>query len=233
MFRNKSTNIILIITTLLFSVKWVLSFYFFKESLAVKIIFESVADGHFYYPHIKYLAFFELDNSLDPYVKNLKLMPIAYASIIFPAIFLKIFGFFGIIIIEFFAIFIFLLIFYKIFSYFFSKNESIFLSLFFFMIPTIIEIANLEGLPYLNLFQLEFYSLRIPRPLIPSLYFFSFIYLLVFMDKTVIFEKKRIAALGLILGFSLSSYYYFFIIEFLAFLFFLIYKFKFKIIKVQ
>ena len=231
MFRNKSTNIILIITTLLFSVKWVLSFYFFKESLAVKIIFESVADGHYWYPFIKYLAFFEFDNSLDPYVKNLKLIPIPFASIIFPAIFLKIFGFFGIIIIEFFAIFIFLLIFYKIFSYFFSNNESIFLSLFFFMIPIIIEIANLEGLTYLNLLQLEFYSLRIPRPLIPSLYFFSFIYLLVFMDKTVIFEKKRIAALGLILGFSLSSYYYFFIIEFLAFLFFLIYKFKFKIIK--
>ena len=231
MFRNKFTNIILIITTLLFSVKWVLSFYFFKESLAVKIIFESVADGHYWYPYIKYLAFFELDNSFDPYVKNLKLIPIPFASIIFPAIFLKIFGFFGIIIIEFFAIFIFLFIFYKIFSYFFSKNESIFLSLFFFMIPTIIEITNLGDLTYLNLFQLEFYSLRIPRPLISSLYFFSFIYLLVFMDKTVIFEKKRIAALGLILGFSLSSYYYFFIIEFLAFLFFLIYKFKFKIIK--
>ena len=44
MFRNKSTNVILIITTLLFSVKWVLSFYFFKESLSVKIIFESVMD---------------------------------------------------------------------------------------------------------------------------------------------------------------------------------------------
>ena len=116
MFRNKSTNIILIITTLLFSVKWVLSFYFFKESLAVKIIFESVADGHYFYPYIRYLAFFELDNSLDPYVKNLKLMPIPFASIIFHAIFLKIFGSFGIMIIEFFAIFIFLLIFYKIFS---------------------------------------------------------------------------------------------------------------------
>jgi len=231
MFRNKPTNIILIITTLLFSVKWVSSFYFFKESLAVKIIFESVADGHYWYPYIKYLAFFELDNSLDPYVKNLKLIPIPFASIIFPAIFLKIFGFFGIIIIEFFAIFIFLFIFYKIFSYFFSKNESIFLSLFFFMIPTIIEITNLDGLTYLNLFQLEFYSLRIPRPLIPSLYFFSFIYLLVFMDKTVIFEKKRMAALGLIFGFSLSSYYFFFINEFLAFLFFLIYKFKLKIVK--
>ena len=112
MFRNKSTNIILIITTLLFSVKWVLSFYFFEENLSVRIIFESVTDGHFYYPFIKHLSLFELNNSFDPYVKNLKLMPIPFASIIFPAIFLKIFGFFGIIIIEFFAIFIFLLIFF-------------------------------------------------------------------------------------------------------------------------
>ena len=51
------------------------------------------------------------------------------------------------------------------------------------------------------------------------------------MDKTLIFEKKRSIALGLILGFSLSSFYYFFIIEFLAILFFLIYKFKSKTIK--
>jgi len=115
-------------------------------------------------------------------------MPIPYASIIFPAIFLKIFGFFGIIIIEFFAIFIFLLIFYKIFSYFFSKNESIFLSLFFFMIPTIIKIANLEGLPYLNLFQLEFYSLRIPRPLISSLYFF--------LKSSIFFKSSDLSFIG-------------------------------------
>ena len=50
------------------------------------------------------------------------------------------------------------------------------------------------------------------------------------MDNTVIFKKKRSAALGLILGLSLSSFYYFFVIEFFAFLFFLIYKFKLKII---
>ena len=108
MFRNKSTNIILIITTLLFSVKWVSSFYFFEESLSVKIIFESVTDGHYYYPNIKYLAFFEFNNSLDPYVKNLKLMPIPVSSIIFHSILLKIFGFAGFIIAEYFAIFIFL-----------------------------------------------------------------------------------------------------------------------------
>ena len=104
MFRNKPTNTILIIATLLFSFKWFLSFYFFKESLLVKIIFESVTDGHYYYPLIKYLAFFELNNSLDPDVENLKLMPIPVSSIIYYSILLRIFGFAGIIIAEYFAI---------------------------------------------------------------------------------------------------------------------------------
>mgnify|MGYP000669256944 CR=1 FL=1 len=45
--------------------------------------------------------------------------------------------------------------------------------------------------------------------MITSLYFFSFIYLLVIMDKTLIFEKKRSIALGLILGFFLISIYQF------------------------
>ena len=226
MFQNKSTNTILIITTLLFSVKWFLSFYFFKESLSVKIIFESVTDGHFYYPLIKYLSFLEFSNSFDPYVKNLKLIPIPVSSIIFHSILFKIFSFTGFIIAEYIAIFLFLFIFYKIFFHYFSKNESILLSLFFFTIPALLNITNLDSLQYLNLFQHDFYSLRVPRPMVTSLYFFSFIYLLVFMDKTLIFEKKRSIALGLILGLSFSSFYYFFIIEFLAILFFLVYKFR-------
>jgi hypothetical protein len=230
MFQNKSINIILIISVLLFSIKWVLSFYFFKESLSVKIIFESVTDGHFYYPLIKYLAFLELDNSFDPYVKNLKLIPIPIGSIIFHSILLRIFDFAGIIIAEYLAIFLFLFLFYKIFSNFFSRNESILLALFFFIIPSLIKIANIDSLLYLNLFQNEFYSPRVHRPMITSLYFISFIYLLIIMDKTLIFEKKRSIALGLILGFSLSSFYYFFITEFLAISFFLIYKFKSKAI---
>lgn len=230
-FKNENINKILILSIFLFSIKWILSFYFFNESLSVRIIFESVGDGHYWYPLTKYIVSFEFNNSLDPYIKNLKLLQFPFTSLIFHAIFLKIFNFAGIIIIEFFAIFIFLFIFYKIFSHFFSENESIVLSLFFFIIPTLIKIINFENLPYLNLFQNEFFSLRAHRPVASSLYFFSFIYLLIFMDNTIIFEKKKFAALGLILGFSLSSFYYFFIIELLAFLFFLIYKFKLNIFK--
>ena len=231
MLRNKNINTILIISIFLFSIKWILSFYFFKENLSVKIIFESVSDGHYYYPLIKYLAFFEFNNSFDPNIDNLKVIPLPIAGIFIHSIFFKIFGFMAFIVMELFAIFIFLIIFYKIFSYFFSENESIVLSLLLFTIPSILAILNIENLPYINLLEKNFYYTRIPRPMISSLYLFSFLYLLVSMEKGEIFTKKKFILLGIILGFTVSSFYYFFIIEVITFLFFLIYKFRFKIIK--
>ena len=172
MFGNKNTITILIISTILFSVKWILSFYFFKESLSIRIIFESVSDGWLYYPFIKYLAFFEFNNSFDPFIDNLKIIPIPFGGLFIHSIFLKIFGYSAFIIIEFFAIFLFLLIFYKIFSYFFSESESILLALLLFSIPALITILNIDNLSYFNLLKDNFYSLRVPKPIISSLYLF-------------------------------------------------------------
>jgi len=231
MFRNKYTATILIISTILFSVKWILSYYFFKESLSIRIIFESVTDGWYYYPYIKYLAFFEFNNSFDPFINNLKIIPLPLFGIFIHSIFLKIFGYSAFIIIEFFAIFIFLLIFYKIFSYFFSERESILLALLLFSIPAFITILNIDNLSYFNLLKDNFYSLRVPRPIIASLYLFAFLYLLVSMEKGEIFNKNKFICSGIIFGFSLSSFYYFFVIEIIAFLFFLFYKFKFNFFK--
>ena len=231
MLRNKNINTILIISIFLFSIKWILSFYFFKENLSVRIIFESVTDGHYYYPLIKYLAFFEFNNSFDPNIDNLKIIPLPIAGIFFHSIFFKIFGFMAFIVMELLAIFIFLIIFYKIFSYFLSENESILLSLLLFTIPSILAILNIENLPYINLLKSDFYTLRVPRPMINALYLFTFLYLLISMEKEVIINKKKFILLGLILGLSLSSFYYFFVIEATALLFFLIYKFKFDFLK--
>ncbi len=231
MFKNKYINTILIISFFLFSIKWILSFYFFKENLLVRIIFESAGDGRYYYPLIKYLAFFEFNNSFDPYIDDLKIIPLPFSGIFFHSIFLKIFGYSAFIIVEFFAIFAFLVIFYKIFSYFFSNNESILLSLFFFTIPSFIVILNIDNLPYFRSLEGAFYNLRVPRPLISSLYLFSFLYLLVSIEKDKIFNKRKFIFLGVILGLSLSSFFYFFVIEITTFLFFLIYKFKFDFLK--
>ena len=231
MIRNKNIYILLIISIFLFSVKWILSFYFFKENLSVRIIFESVTDGYNYYPFAKYLAFFEFNNSFDPFINNLKTVPIPITGIFIHSIFLKIFGYVGFIIVEFFAIFIFLLLFYKIFSYLFSDHEAILLSLLLFSIPSIITIINIDYLPYINLLQNDFYTLRVPRPMISSLYLFAFLYLLISMEKEEIFNKKNFISAGIILGFSLSSFFFFFVIETLAFIFFLFYKFKFHLFK--
>ena len=231
MFVNKNTATLLIISTILFSVKWILSFYFFKENLSIRIIFESVTDGWYYYPFIKYIAFFEFNNSFNPFIDNLKILPVPYSGIFFHSILLKIFGYSAFIIIEFFAIFIFLLIFYKIFSYFFSDSESILLSLLLFSIPAIITILDIDNLPYINLLRDNFYSLRVPRPIIASLYLFIFLYLLISMEKGKIFGKNKFICIGIIFGFSLSSFYIFFVIEIIAFLFFLFYKFKFNFSK--
>jgi hypothetical protein len=231
MFKNKNINTILIISIFLFSIKWILSFYFYNESLSVKIIFDSGRDGETYFPLIKYLASFELNKSFDPYIENLKIVPLPFTGIFFHSIFLKIFGYSAIIILEFLAFFTFLIIFYKIFSYFFSSKESILLSLFLFTIPSIISILSIENLPYINLLEKNFYYTRIPRPMISSLYLFSFLYLLVSMEKGEIFTKKKFILLGIILGFTVSSFYYLFIIEVITFLFFLIYKFKFNFLK--
>ena len=39
----------------------------------IKIIFESVTDGKYYYPLIKYLAELNFNNSYDPTILNLKM----------------------------------------------------------------------------------------------------------------------------------------------------------------
>ena len=72
--------------------------------MSVRIIFESVTDGWAYYPLIKYLAFFEFNNSFNPFIEDLKIVLIPFSGIFIHSIFLKIFGYSTFIIIEFFAI---------------------------------------------------------------------------------------------------------------------------------
>ena len=51
------------------------------------------------------------------------------------------------------------------------------------------------------------------------------------MNNDLVLKNKKIIYLALILGLSFSSFYYYFLIEFFSLLFFLIYKFKSKVIK--
>ena len=100
MASNKNLFSLIIIAILLFLSKWIISFYFFPESLDVKTIFESVKDGKYYFPLIKYLAELNFNNSYDPAISNLKIIPLPITGIIFHAIFYKIIGVSSFIFIE-------------------------------------------------------------------------------------------------------------------------------------
>lgn len=231
MVFNKKNFFLFFLSILLFLTKWIFSFSLFDENLDIKIIFESVTDGKYYYPLIKYLAELSFNNSYDPTVINLKIIPLPIAGIIFHAIFYKIFGIVSFIIIELFCIFFFLLIFKKIFTYFFSENNSIIFSLFIFILPSLIILLNLENLPFISLLENNFYTLRVPRPMISSLYFFTFIYLMVAMYMGEFYIKQNFIYLGIILGLTLSSFYYYFFIEIIAFSLLICIKFKKNLIK--
>ena len=226
MLLNKENFFLFFLAILLFISKWIFPFSFFDENLDIKIIFESVTDGKYYYPLIKYLAELNFNNSYDPAISNLKIIPLPIAGIIFHSIFYKIFGVASFIIIELFCIFFFLLIFKKIFFYYFSENNSIIFSLLIFILPSLIILLNLESLPFISLLKNNFYTLRVPRPMISSLYFFTFIYLMVTMHMSEFNIKRKFIYLGVIFGLTLSSFYYYFFIEVIAFFLLLCIKFK-------
>ena len=231
MLLNKKNHFLFFLSILLFLSKWIFSFTFFDENLDVKIIFESVTDGKYYYPLIKYLAELNFNNSYDPAITNLKIIPLPIAGIIFHSLFYKIFGITAFVIIELFCIFLFLLIFKKIFSYFFSEKSSIIFSLLIFILPSLIILLNLNELPFISLLENNFYTLRVPRPMVSSLYFFTFIYLMVTMYMTGFYNNKKFIYLGIIFGLTLSSFYYYFFIEVIIFFLLLCLKYKKNLIK--
>jgi hypothetical protein len=225
----KKYKILIWLSLIAFLIKWVPSFYFYKEDISIKIIFDAVSDGYYHLPSAKYLAELEFRNSYDPYVGDLKILPVVFGSIFFHSIFFKIFGLKGFIIIEFFGTFVFLLIFFKIFNKFYNKNSSILFSIFLFLIPQIISLININNINYVNVLQ-DIFSLRIHRPFPSILFFFLFIYYVIKIDQKKINNSNSLK-LGVVQGFSFLSFYYYAIIEICFFFIYLIFTHKKKIFK--
>ena len=221
--------ILFLISLLFFLIKWGFSFYYLNEEIISKVIFESVGDGSFFYPLIKYLSQGEFNISLNTFDENLKIMAFPFGSIILHSIFFKIFNIYGLIIIDLFGIFLFLVIFYKIFQFFNSSGVSILLSLIFFSIPILLSffLKDHNFIP-LNQFK-DFYTLRVHRPFPANLYMFLFVYLIILMNTNQIFQRRYFLFLGIIMALTFSSFYYFFVIQIISLIFFLFLKFKIKI----
>ena len=226
---DKTIIYILLCAFLIFIGKWFFSFYYFNDSLDLKIILDTPSDGYFYYPYVKALSELNFNNSFDFNIVNLNNISFPFYAILIHSILLPILGDWTFVILELVSIFIFLIIFYFIFQGFdFSKVLSITLSLIIFSTPSLINFLNFNFIPYISNLM-SFYTLRFPIPLVSSLFFFSFFLFLIYLNGKEIFKIKYFIILAILLSFSFTSFYYFFVIEAISFVLFLLYKYKFNI----
>jgi len=228
---NKSKNInsikiIFLVSIGIFIFKWLFSYYFFQDDISIKIIFDSPSDGYFFYIYTEALSSLNFNNSYDPNVKNLQNLPLPFFATLISSVLLKLFGFYAILITELLFIFLFLLIFFFIFRKLdFKRNFSILLALTLLSIPTFINFFDLNSFQYFNSLN-NIFGLRFTRPLVVNNFLYIFILHLIYLDKEKTFNYKNFIIFGLILSFSFTSFYYFFILQVITLLIYLFSKFR-------
>ena len=231
MSYRKNIIFFALISFLFFSSRWFPSYYLFNETASVKIILESVIDGYYYFPLVKYLSIFDFNNSFSPNHTNLENLMLPFYSVFVHSFFYKFLGSFSFILIEFLSIFIFFIIIFNLFSKFYSQKISILFSIIIFSIPLIISELPISEITSLKIIKNNIFSLRFPRPLITSLYLFFFIYLIASFEKKEFINKKNFSILGIIFALTLSSFYYFFFLQIVITSLYLFYRYKSFVLK--
>jgi hypothetical protein len=226
MEKNSYKNIIslFVISTTIFVSKWFFSFYYFEDSIDIKILFDTEGDGYFYYYYTKYISGLNLFDLFSKNNEGNSVAGQAFFSLLPHAILLKFFGLYSFLIGEFICIFLFLFIFYKICRLLiFSNFYSILIPLIIFCVPLIIEISFLNNFILLQNFK-QIYNLRYPNPMVSNLFLFVFIFFLLKMEKNYVLNFKNIIIFSIILSITFSAYFYYFIAEVITLTMFIIYK---------
>jgi len=218
---------ILILSLILILPKWILSFSFFDESMLLRAINE-VSDNA-YFPIINSFSDFNFSNSYSNNEVKLKLISYPIIGLFVNSFFFKILGSYSFFLLELLCTALFLFLFYNIFlNINFNKITSFTLSVFLFILPSILRELNFINIDILKLLSLNFetfYSTRFPRPAISNLFFFGF---LLFVIKFYKEEKylKNLFFITLLMGFTINIFFYLFFIE--SFLLICIFYYKFR-----
>ena len=202
LFKN-----IFFISLLLFLIKW---FFFINQSqetdFLVKFILE-IEDWQ-YFPLIYNLSNLNFNPSYNTDLLSLNYLPLPIYSMLYHSIFFNFLNIYGFILIEFFII---ILFFYILLNFFtkigIEKNQAVFLVIFLFCLPNIIDYFELYKIQYVGAIK-ELYNLRIPRPSITHLYLFSFLLLLINNKKNTEFKYHQLILSGTVFAFMWGSYYY-------------------------
>jgi hypothetical protein len=222
-FVNNKYFVIFIISFILFISKWH-SFIFSEKNLIIEFLFNYAGDGKSWIPYIKFISELNFNNSFDPNIINLKILPIPVGSLFLHSLLFKFFNLYGLVLIELFVIVFFLLIFFKIFNKITTEINSLIYTLILFSFPELINFFDLNYLQLNNLSE-NFFSYRPHRPIFSNLFFYFSIYLLlkIIIEKEI--NKNNLYLLSVFFGLTFSSFFYFFIILSICFFCIISYKF--------
>ena len=209
MKEKNNISLIILVSIILFSIKWISSFIDFPiEEITLKVILEASSDSYFHYVKILSELNFSDTYSID---KNEYLILVPIGSVIFHSLVYKIIGVYAFIILELIFIFLFLFLFSSIFIRFnLSMRASLIFAISIFSLPTIIGLAGLD-IVILNNLGSTFYNLKFPRPLVTNIYLFYFLYLIVTIHNKELFTKKNIYTIAIFFSLVLSSSFFIFL----------------------
>ena len=201
---------ILLISTIIFISKWIISLVIFDDkNLLNKIIFE-FSDLYYFGLILNFSEF----NFIPNYLEDLKandVLPTPIGSILFHSLLFKFFNISSFFILEFIFLYIFLILLVKILRIcLIDYNYAVSFALVFFLLPYIL--GNFTVFNY-NLDIIgNFFSFRVPRPLVTSCYFLWGVYLGLKYFLNDRFTYKDSLYIGIVLSLLLSSYYYSFVL---------------------
>ena len=165
---------VLSLTITFFIIYWLIIFYNSDGKDLISSFINNIDDWQ-YYTLIYNFANFNFSPTYDPTVEYSKFLSFPVYSILYHALFFKIFNIYGFVILSFLIIFIF---FFLLISFFQKIGINIFYSALIatiiFCLGNFIDYFNFDIAYYKAIGEL--YGLRIPRPSITHLYFFYFFY---------------------------------------------------------
>ena len=239
----KSKNIyvfnILLISGLLVLSKYIVSYALnYEEDLFFKIFRLAYEDFESYALISESLSRLSLKTNISNIIISENIIGFPFLSLIWHSIFFKLFNYYSFIILE--VIFYFLIIFllFKIFFLIKKNNSVAFFSTIFLLLilETLILLSSndnfnffISNISFKFLLPLsEFYGQRFPHPLVTSVYFFSFMYIVAKINITDNFHIKKKYAfwLGVCSIFLINSFFHHFVKASLFVLVFFIVKYK-------
>ena len=244
-FINIYSFKILLISTLLVLSKYLVSYFFnLEEDLFFKIIRLADTDFETYALITESLSRLDLRTDWSSVLISNKIIGFPFLSLVWHAIFFNFFSYYGFIILEIIFYFFIIFLMFNIFLLIKKSNNIAFFSIILLLltIELLIFLTNFNSLnsSTTNFFWTlllplnEFYGQRFPHPLVTSVYFFSFIYIVGKTNKiNNIFIKPKYAYwLGISSIFLINSFFFHFVKASIFIFIFFIFKYKKNLFKV-